>query len=254
VTLVEEITRAHIEVARGEPGAKARLERLQDEYRSSGASITRPGPSVQLVEPGASRHPSLIRKPALSRAATATSSGPKVRFRERPAVGLTIRLEPQVRRQIEDELSWCRNGAFPDREFRESGGYLYSLWRPGLDQVTLHLASGPGPDSEHAREAMLFSPVERIEADLFATRDRDAYHRCGCWHSHPSSDDTPSPADMQSWALRSKRAGPMLSGWASLIVTRSDEGTGWMFPRFNGFVTYGAGVGYVSERAKVVDV
>jgi hypothetical protein len=31
VTLVEEITRAHVEVARGEPGAKAKLERQADQ-------------------------------------------------------------------------------------------------------------------------------------------------------------------------------------------------------------------------------
>jgi hypothetical protein len=41
VNLVKEIERAHAEVRRGNPGAREKLERLQAEYRTSGATISR---------------------------------------------------------------------------------------------------------------------------------------------------------------------------------------------------------------------
>jgi hypothetical protein len=41
--------RTHAEVARGEPGAKKKLERLQAEYRTSGQPIERPGGTARLV-------------------------------------------------------------------------------------------------------------------------------------------------------------------------------------------------------------
>lgn len=180
------------------------------------------------------------------------STGPKVEFRERSAFGFKVRLEPKVTTAIEEEVSWCRHngGGFPDQKVRETGGYLYSLWRPKLDETTIHLASGPGPDSLHGAEAMMLSRVEDVERELFRDRPRHLFHRAGCWHSHPIPDDRPSPADMESWALRSEKTATL--SYASLIVTPAESG-GWMYPRFSAFHTFNDGAGYVCERAKVVE-
>jgi hypothetical protein len=181
-----------------------------------------------------------------------TRSAPKIRFRERSAFGYTVSLGPGVRAEIEDEVSWCRHngGGFPDHEVRETGGYLYSLVRPGLDEVTIHLASGPGPDSLHGYDALRMSRVEDVEEQLFATRPRHLFHRCGCWHSHPVPDDEPSPTDMQSWVLRSKKTATL--SYCSLIVTPKESG-GWMYPKISAFQTFGDGAGYVCERARVIE-
>ena len=114
------------------------------------------------------------------------------------------------------------------------------------------LASGPGPDSWHGYAEVRRSDVERIEEELFRERPRHLFTRTGDWHSHPTPDDTPSETDMQAWVLRSKAAGPLLSGWASLIVTPAPEG-GWTFPRFSGFVVHSDGVRWVCDRAEVVE-
>lgn len=212
------------------------------------SDLIRPGRSCQLVDGGGRN----VRPSELSR-----SAGPIVEHRERTAYPFVLRLSYEARRQIEEEINWCRNdgGAFADRAFRESGGLLYSRSRPGLDEVEVSLASGPGPSSGHHREAMMLSRDEEIEEQLFRTRDRSKYHRCGCWHSHPEPDPNPSPTDMESWALRSKRAGTL--SYVSLIAMPSDDGTGWMLgPRFSGWVTYAKGLPgkFVCAKARVVEV
>jgi hypothetical protein len=186
-----------------------------------GGLITRTGGASQLVGRPLSR------------------SAGEVEFHERSPLPVTIRVEPQARGEIEREIDWCNvNGrGFADREFKESGGYLYSRFRPTLDTVNVVLASGPGPDSLHAPRAFRRSSLERIEQELFAERPRDLFTLCGCWHSHPVPHDQPSSADTQAWVSRAEAFGPLLSGWVSLIVTPHAEGYGWSMPQVSGFVT-----------------
>jgi hypothetical protein len=94
------------------------------------------------------------------------------------------------------------------------------------------------------------SRVEDVEEQLFATRPRHLFHRAGCWHSHPVPDDRPSPTDMESWALRSEKTATL--SYCSLIVTPKAQG-GWMYPQISAFRTFHDGVGYVCERARVIE-
>jgi hypothetical protein len=203
----------------------------------SGDSIIRSGGPCQLV----------------ARPRTRSRGG--VEFRDHSPVPVTIRLTPQVRRQILEEVGWCSGsgGGFPDHELRESGGYLCAATRPTFDSVEFVLASGPGPDSRHARDGFVRSSVEQIEAQLFAERPRDLFVRCGDYHSHPDPVDFPSAVDMKAWTLRAQAATPLLSGWASLMVTPAERYGGWTYPRFSGFVTRHDGARWLCDRARVVE-
>jgi hypothetical protein len=148
VTLVEEITRAHIDVARGEPGAKARLERLQDEYRSSGASITRPGPSVQLVEPEAPvpRAGKNGFSPARPRANQDQQRREIPELRKDATPKVTVKLRPGALAGIIEELN--ETGDIP-LNCLETGGSCFGRLRDGA--LELLDASGPGSDESPRR-------------------------------------------------------------------------------------------------------
>jgi hypothetical protein len=59
---------------------------------------------------------------------------------------------------------------------------------------------------------------------------------------------------MQSWALRSQKTSTL--SYVSLILTPSDNGTGWLYgPRFSAWHTYADGRPnhFVCSRAKVIE-
>jgi len=148
--------------------------------------------------------------------------------------GFEITLEGMVAQKIKDEVLetlW----RYESREV-ETGGWLYALYRPSEDGVSIVHASGPGNGNQGSGWVELGAPSE-IEAGFDDVLARARLVRVGDWHSHPWRDDTPfelpSDADLATWARHSDDAGVL--PFVSVIVTPGE--VGWMTPELHGWVT-----------------
>lgn len=203
-SLKQEIMRTHAAVARGERGAKAKLERLQAEYRTSGATIERPGGSAVLTEsrPVTSLRPRRVKQKAQvdrARPFDRPCSAVEIRSPSTEPTQYTVKLGSGARRAIEDELALVRRELGPDFE---CGGWLYGQYRPRESSTwtTIAVATHAG-NSEHGRSSITFG--ESATSLMLRSFPPDLAHltHLGDWHSHPNAGSTiPSDGDARGWA------------------------------------------------------
>jgi hypothetical protein len=225
--LVTEIERAHVAVARGEVGARERLERLQSEFRTSGAPIVRPGGgSVKLVEPGAPRTKPLLHKIAREEQSSFghPSSAVEIRARSTEARPFTVSLTSYSREQILDEIRHIRR-----QGDLEAAGWLWACQTPRSwsDSLTVALATHAG-DSRHGAYSVEVGNPYLLREEQCPPELR--HLKCvGDWHSHPIPGSTiPSDTDARAWAGTMDKYG--LARYCALIVSPPAE-SGWMIPR-----------------------
>lgn len=254
MNLKQEIMRAHADVARGERGAKARLERLQAEYRTSGAMIERPGGSAMLIERGrVTRLPRRVKQQAQvarARPLDLPSTAVEIRSRSTEPEQYTVKLGNGARRAIEDELALVRRELGPDFE---CGGWLYGQYRPHESSTwtTIAVASHAG-DSEHGRSSITFG--ESATSLMLRSFPPDLGHMTplGDWHSHPNPGSTiPSDGDARGWARSLDQYG--FARYSAIIVSPS-ESFGWANPVYSAWTVRREGVPSlpVCEPAKLV--
>lgn len=144
--------------------------------------------------------------------------------------GFEITLGGMVASTIEQEIveAFWR---FESREI-ETGGWLYALYQPDDQRISIAHASGPGRNGNHGPGRVRLSRPSVLEADFDDVLARARFIRVGDWHSHPARDPIPSDADLALWARNSSDAGVL--PYASVIVT--PEEVGWMTPTFSGYV------------------
>lgn len=168
--------------------------------------------------------------------------------RTAPRVPFTVHLVGRTLAQMEEEIA---DSFFRFSERVETGGYLYSLGRAGLDSVTVFHASGPGSASSHARTRMQLSDPYVVERESPFLSSRPDLVRVGEWHIHPGHDATPSRADRSAWESELRKDTPT---WVGLILTPGGEGLGWMVPQVRAWVTRRIGdTNVVCDPARVVD-
>jgi proteasome lid subunit RPN8/RPN11 len=251
MNLKQEIMRAHGEVARGTPGAKARLERLQARYRTSGATIERPGGSATLIEPGGvtSLRPRRVKQQAqIERDAAKRPFGYSYReaeFREH-FVRYSVGLEPKVRDAILGEIKRAHRRA---GEEVEVAGWLGARYRPREDSDWIRVvhATRSGSDARGSRTSVtLCDPF-----DALVEMRREGFHLCGDWHCHCiGGSELPSDQDVRAWCGTMDGLGR--SAYVSLVVSPGEE-TGWWTPRFSAWVAgrYGLPSRPVVGRARI---
>jgi hypothetical protein len=235
VKLQAEILRAHAEVGDGVQGARSRLERLQEQYRTSGEIVRAPvgATAVVIDRPLASkaRRPIARVKPATAKAlpfghppeavVIRTHSTEPERFR--------VTLAPEVRRDIEEEISFVRRSF--GGEPREAAGFLFSAQRPraGWGHLTVGLATTAG-DSKHGLYSVQFG-AEPIDVRASFPPWLSHMSLAGDFHSHAIPGSTiPSDVDARAWAGQMDRHA--LERYIGVLVTPAESG-GWMYPRFN---------------------
>ena len=147
------------------------------------------------------------------------SSGPR----------FTVHLPLSTEKKIEREILDARAGMGDV----ETGGVLYSLYRPNYERVLLHHATGPGKDARHARAELTLSSPKTVEAEFDEWSERARFVEVGNWHSHPTEDAEPSRSDLRNWASWRGLSG--LWRYLGLIVTPGE--LGWMTPRFHAWIT-----------------
>jgi hypothetical protein len=241
--LRNEIMRTHAAVARGERGAKARLERLQAEYRTSGATIERPGGSATLIEsrPVTSLRPRRVKQQAQVARDLPFGHPPSevvIRARSTEPTQYTVTLGSGARRAIEDELVLVRRELGPDFE---AGGWLYGQYRPRESSTwtTIAVATHAG-DSEHGRSSITFG--ESATALMLRSFPPDLGHmkHLGDWHSHPNPGSTiPSDGDARGWARSLDEYG--FARYSGIIISPS-ETLGWANPVFSAWTVRREGV------------
>ena len=151
-TLRARIVEAHDEVRRGAPGAQRKLERLQAEFRTSGALIERPGGSVRVVEAGSANGSSRVgtiertstltkRRPATQRPKWQLGPDPlsykEVELRDRGYVDYRVSLGSSARKDILSEIDRAHQAA---GEAVEAAGWLFSQYRPRADHNSTSIA------------------------------------------------------------------------------------------------------------------
>lgn len=145
---------------------------------------------------------------------------------------------------IRRELGWAAPKSV------EVGGYLWSHQQARNGLLVVVYVSPPAPGSRHGPTSVQLGKPERVAAAFPDWLARSQLVCVGCWHTHPITNGTPSHPDREAWALRVKRSG---YPWVGLIVTRGEDGMGWMDPQFTGWVTSADGhCGVVCEPALVV--
>jgi hypothetical protein len=257
--LIAEIARAHQQVGRGEPGARKELERLQREYRSSGAPIDRyygGVDAVQVVEGGARpARPRLVSsRPTIEREDLSyghPSSKVVIRARSTEPTQFEVKLGSGARQAIEDELALVRRELGPDFE---AGGFLYGQDRPRMSSTwtTIAVATHAGDATSHGRSSITFgeSPTSLMLRSF--PPELDHMTPLGDWHSHPTRGGTiPSEGDARGWARSLDQYG--FARYSAIIVS-PDEGMGWMHPVFSAWTVRREGVPSlpVCEPARLV--
>jgi hypothetical protein len=258
-SLKEKILRTHADVARGERGARARLEDLQRQYREGRHLIERypAGATCELIEGGSAssrQRPRLVNsRPTIEREDLSyglPSSAVEIRLRSREATQFTVTLGSGARRAIEDEISFVHRQLGQDYE---CGGWLYGQFRPRMssDAVTIAVATHAG-DSEYGRSSIAFG--ESATSLMLRSFPNELNHMTplGDWHVHPTRGGTiPSDGDARGWARSLDQYG--FSRYTAIIVSPA-EGMGWMHPVFRAWTVRREGVPSlpVCEPARLV--
>jgi proteasome lid subunit RPN8/RPN11 len=115
----------------------------------------------------------------------------------------------------------------------ETGGWLYGLYPPDAERVTIAHVSGPGRNADHGIGRVRLSEPLDVERDFSDAAARAGLVRVGDWHSHPARDPIPSNGDLIAWATNGDRADVL--PYASVILTPGE--LGWAVPEFFGWVT-----------------
>jgi hypothetical protein len=218
-SLVEEILRAHADVAEGKAGARAQLHRLQAQFRTSGQIIERSpaGATATLIEPGGGGGTiSRMVKPA-------TKGREPIELRLRGHSPFTIDLSPGSKTAILDEIrSVRRHGDL------EAAGFLFAPKRPSFrsDSVLICVATHAGDDTRHSQRSVALGDPYEVQASL--PPELAHVMRIGDWHSHgvPESD-VPSDVDLRAWAANLDAMG--LPFYTGIIASPARDG-GWMLP------------------------
>jgi Prokaryotic homologs of the JAB domain len=227
VNLVKEIERAHAEVRRGNPGAREKLERLQAEYRTSGATISRIGGTCEVEDrPSApfSHQPRSISRDVLNYGHP--SSAVEIRARSTESRPFTVSLTSYSREQILDEIRHIRR-----QGDLEAAGWMWACQTPRSwsDSLTVALATHAG-DSRHGRYSVEVGNPYLLREEQCPPELRHL-KVIGDWHSHPFAGSTiPSDTDARAWAGWMDRYG--LARFSAVIVSPAEQG-GWMIPTFS---------------------
>jgi proteasome lid subunit RPN8/RPN11 len=180
--------------------------------------------------PVAPRPPAGVRgasRPAAPSRRRATSMS-EVELRERAPARFELRLAGNVDLEIEREVGTVVSQF---GQVVETGGLLFSHYRPDSKGVLVCFASDSGPNGEHSPRSLRFSSEKAVRAEFGEHLARADLRLVGCWHTHPNGNGTPSSADLGSWAARLDLEG--LPCWSSVIVTTGELG----FCRFHGWTT-----------------
>jgi hypothetical protein len=236
VNLVKEIARAHAEVQCGSPGAREKLERLQAEYRTSGAPISRIGGTCQVEDRPSvwvSHRPRSISRDVLDYGYP--SEAVELHRHSTEPTRFELGFSSTARHMIEDEILRVRR----DRGDVECGGWLFAVQRPRTWSTGLTVvAATDGGDSRVSRTSVEFG------SDPYEIRERfpdewRSFFWVGDWHVHPPPGSTvPSDRDMRGWAGAMDRTG--IARYAGVIVSPAEQG-GWMYPQFSAWTTRRAG-------------
>lgn len=164
-------------------------------------------------------------------------------FRPRARPRFTLHLSFGGVEAIRRELGWAAPKGV------EVGGYLWSHQPARAGLVCVAHVSPPAEGSRHGPTSVQLGKPENVAAAFPDWLARSQLVCVGCWHTHPITNGIPSRPDREAWALRVKRTGLQ---WASLIVTRGEDGMGWSDPRYTGWVTSpDCGGGFVCEPVEV---
>jgi hypothetical protein len=224
VNLIQEIARAHAEVERGSPGARERLARLQDEYRTSGAMISRIGGECRVVDrPSAavSNRPRSISRDVLDYGHP--SEAVELRRHSSEPTRFEVGFSSSARHMLEEEILRVRR----DHGDVETGGWLFAVQRPRSWSTSLTVVvATDGGNSRVSRTSVEFG------SDPYEIRERfpDEWHRffwVGDWHVHQVRGSTvPSDRDVRAWAGAMDRTG--ISRYIGVIACPSAE-SGWAY-------------------------
>jgi hypothetical protein len=252
-TLVQRILKAHRAIARGEAGAQDELERLQEQYRTSGEIIRAPVGATAIIEdrPAATKG----RRP-ISRVSPEPSTANKVL-----PFGLSYRDVELVERGYADFTVDVGSGAKEtilgeiSRAHREAGdvetaGWLFSQSSLRHDSRSLTVAYATLAARGDASTVSLGDPIAGIEAARSAGI-AEHWRLCGDWHSHPrGGSELPSFQDAKAWAGTADWLAR--SCYVSLIVSPS-SGLGWMNPKLSAWVArrHGSPSRPIVQRARM---
>jgi hypothetical protein len=184
--LQQEILRAHEDVRRGAPGAQRTLERLQAEYRTSGALVERPGGSARVIEAGSTNGSSQTGTiERIGAASTVTKRRPprrpatqrpswqlcdhephsydevEIRLRSGEAREFSVSLGGEVCQEIRDAIDWLHRNVGPEYE---TGGFLFGTQRRTNGGSTSRSA-GRSPLKAHARGEAIEPSTSSLELD-----------------------------------------------------------------------------------------
>jgi Prokaryotic homologs of the JAB domain len=249
------IMAAHEAVARGEQGAKARLEGLQAEFRSGGHTIVRDNfaPGAAQLRGGSVAAPQPVRAPQSARAPKREvedwvlgadqplpfgHSYREVELREQ-YVNFKVTLTPYVRQRILDEIRRVHRDA---GEEIEMGGWLFAHYLPRLrsDSIQIVHVVGPGADARASRTRLIMGDPLEAMTEVHAV-GLGHLRLVGDWHAHcVRGSDLPSQQDAIAWAGTMDSLAR--SAYVSLVVAPHDNGYGWSMPMFSAWITERVGV------------
>ena len=227
MNLVKEIERAHAEVGRGSLGAREKLERLQAEYRTSGATISRIGGTCQVEDRPSvlvSQRPRSISRDVLDYGHP--SSAVEIRSRSTESRPFTVSLTSYSREQILDEIRHIRR-----QGDLEAAGWMWACQTPRSwsDSLSVSLATHSG-DSRHGRYSVEVGNPYLLREEQCPPELRHL-KVIGDWHSHPIvGSTTPSDTDAKAWAGWMDKYG--LARFSAVIVSPAEQG-GWTYPQFS---------------------
>lgn len=206
------------------------LQRLQAEYRRTAVAVRPAGTARAIDVPrGISR-----------------GSSSSVELRDTPARH-KVHLPDSVRSTIEREILDVRY----ELGDVEAGGLLLAHQRPRLHPRDAYIvaATGAGSDGEHGRSIVRYRP-ERIKAELPEVLARQGLVEIGSWHSHPTTDATPSDGDLECWRSDLEENDLNLA-CICFIATPGERG--WTVPNLTAWVTWRTWDGrYLCDPARLI--
>jgi proteasome lid subunit RPN8/RPN11 len=210
------------------------IERAEEVLRSASASSNGMPERSRSFEPSArvaSRKPAWHLRSSEPAARKHGPSAHEVPELQETGSGFRVKLNATVCKAMEQEVLqtlW----QFDSQEV-ETGGWLYALYAPDDDRVTIAHASGPGHNGKHGGGWTRLSDPSEVEEAFDDALAQARLVRVGDWHSHPVRDSIPSDADLAKWARHSDEAGVL--PYSGVIVTPGE--VGWMSPEFHGWIT-----------------